>query len=295
MSDQAHSSIEKAIKITGIGKNNIRLIKTNESLEMIAEEFEKQIKEDIKNGFSPLHVTIAVGTTGSVAVDPLNEIALIANKYNIWAHVDAAYAGTAMLCEEFRWMIKGIENIDSYVFNAHKWMLTNFDCSLYFVKDKGALIRTFEILPEYLKTKEGDSVNNYRDWGIQLGRRFRALKLWFVIRHYGVKGLQEFIRRQISITKKLIETINTHKDFEITTPVHLNVICFRMLKGNSLEAQNINNEMLLDRLNKTGKYFFSHTKLADKYVIRFCIAQTNVSDAHVTQAWKDIVNYSNEI
>ena len=136
-----------------------------------------------------------MGTTGTLAIDPLDKIAVITKKHDIWLHVDAAYAGTALILPEFRWMIKGIEHADSLVFNPHKWMFTNFDCSAYFVKEKSALIRTFEIMPEYLKTDSASQVNNYRDWSIQLGRRFRALKLWFVIRSFGIRGLQDKIKK----------------------------------------------------------------------------------------------------
>ena len=197
-SSETHSSIEKGVKIAGFGRKSLRKIPVDDNFAVIPEKFEEAVKTDIKNGFKPLCFIATVGTTGSTAVDPLRVIGEICKKYNIWLHVDAAHAGTAMLLPENRWMIDGIEYADTYVFNPHKWMFTNFDCSAYFVKDKEALIRTFEIMPEYLKTPEDKRVNNYRDWGIQLGRRFRALKLWFVIRTYGVKGLQENVKNHIN-------------------------------------------------------------------------------------------------
>ena len=165
-------------------------------------KLEEAILEDKKMGFLPCCVIATLGTTGVTAVDPLRAIGAICSKYGIWLHVDAAMAGTALILPEFRWMLDGKEYIDSLVFNPHKWMFTNFDCSAFFVKDAATLIKTFEILPEYLKTRTRGQVNDYRDWGIPLGRRFRALKLWSVIRSYGVEGLQEKVRYHISLGKK---------------------------------------------------------------------------------------------
>jgi aromatic-L-amino-acid/L-tryptophan decarboxylase len=286
-SSEAHSSIEKAIKITGIGKNNLVKIKVDDEFKMITVELEKAIKSDLKKGYKPMCVVAALGTTGSTAVDSLEEISAICKKYNLWLHIDAAYAGSALILPEYRWMIKGIEQADSFVFNPHKWLFTNFDCSAYFVKDKGTLIRTFEILPEYLKTLSDDKVNNYCDWGIPLGRRFRALKLWFVIRNFGVKGLQEKLRYHISIAKDLADEIKKENEFEILAPVTFNVICFRYKPGfKSDEELNVINEKLLHTVNNTGKIYFTHTKLSGKYTLRLVIGQTNVSEINTNYAWK---------
>jgi aromatic-L-amino-acid decarboxylase len=202
--------------------------------------------------------------------------------------VDAAFAGTALILDEYKWMIRGIEKVDSFVFNPHKWMFTNFDCSAYFVKDKEALINTFSINPEYLKTKTSGKVNDYRDWGIQLGRRFRALKLWFVIRSFGIEGLKEKIRNHISLAEQLEQKINNSIDFEMVTPRTLNLLCFRYKpKGLSdLDQLNSINEQLLQKVNKTGKIYITHTKLNGIYTLRMVIAQTNVNENHVNNAWK---------
>lgn len=286
-SGEAHSSIEKAVKITGLGKSNLVKIKVDDEFRMISAELEKAIKLDIENGLKPMCVVAALGTTGSTAVDPLDEISDICRKYNLWLHVDAAYAGSALILPEYRRMIKGIENADSFVFNPHKWLFTNFDCSAYFVKDKGTLIRTFEILPEYLKTLSDDNVNNYCDWGIPLGRRFRALKLWFVIRNFGVKGLQEKLRYHISIAKKLAEEIKGDREFEILAPVTFNVICFRYKpEGKTENELNILNEKILHTVNSTGRMYFTHTKLNGKYTMRLVIGQTNVRENHLRNSWK---------
>lgn len=284
---EAHSSIEKAVKIAGIGKNNLVKIKVDDEFRMIPEELEKAIIQDIENGFKPMCAVAALGTTGSTAVDPLDKIAAICKKYNLWLHVDAAYAGSALILPEYEWMIKGIENSDSFVFNPHKWLFTNFDCSAYFVKDKASLIQAFEILPEYLKTLSDDKVNNYCDWGIPLGRRFRALKLWFVIRNFGAEGLRGKLRNHIAIAKNISNEIIKEKDFELLAPVTFNVICFRYKPGGKTEIElNELNEKLLHSVNSTGKIYFTHTKLKGKYTLRLVIGQTNVTEQHLIEAWK---------
>jgi aromatic-L-amino-acid decarboxylase len=287
-STEAHSSIEKGVKIAGFGKNNLRKIKVDKDFAMIPAALEEEILKDKKAGLWPLAVIAACGTTGSIAIDPLRRIGEICRKHDLWLHVDAAYAGTALLLPEKRSMIDGIEYADTFVFNPHKWMFTNFDCSAYYVKDKGALIRTFEILPEYLKTKEGKQVNNYRDWGIQLGRRFRALKLWFVIRSFGVEGLQAKIRSHIAWAQNLTGKIKAVEDFEILAPVPLATICFRY-KPTGIDDENQLNELnaqLLETLNATGKIYLTHTKLNNIYTLRLVIGQTYLQEDHVKKAWE---------
>jgi len=287
-SSEAHSSIEKAVKIAGIGKENLVKIKVDNEYKMNVDSLDEAIRTDIANSSKPLCVIAALGTTGSTAVDPLDKIAKICKEYNIWLHVDAAFSGSALLLPEYRWMLEGIEQVDSFVFNPHKWLFTHFDCSAYFVKDKESLVRTFEILPEYLKTLSDDKVNNYCDWGIPLGRKFRALKLWFVIRSFGVKGLQEKLRYQISIAKELEYIIKADKDFEILAPVTFNLICFRYKPSVVKSEDELNrlNEKLLHTVNNTGEIYFSHTKLNGKYTLRLVIAQTNVTKVHAFKAWK---------
>jgi aromatic-L-amino-acid decarboxylase len=211
--------------------------------------------------------------------------------------VDAAYAGTGLLLPENRWMIDGIESVDTFVFNPHKWMFTNFDCSAYFVKDKGALIRTFEILPEYLKTKEGDRVNNYRDWGIQLGRRFRALKLWFVIRTFGAEGLREKVRNHIQWTKELAETIENTGDFQLMAPLHLGTVCFRYKPTHMSEQEDLNklNMKLMETLNATGKMYLTHTKLRGSVTLRLVVGQTYQEKRHVEKGWELIRQTAQEL
>jgi len=269
-STEAHSSVEKAVKIAGIGRKNLVKIETDAQYRMNAELLSKAIAEDLASGFKPLCVIAAIGTTGCTAVDPLKEIAAVCEETGVWLHVDAAYAGTALLLPEYRWMIEGIEKADSFVFNPHKWMFTNFDCSAYFVKDKEALLRTFEILPEYLKTGNRGLVNDYRDWGIPLGRRFRALKLWFVIRSYGVTQLQQKIREHIDIARWFEQQVISHPGFEIMAPVPLSLVCFRYRPSCITGTENVNriNEELLTIINASGKIFLTHTKLKGQYTLR---------------------------
>jgi aromatic-L-amino-acid decarboxylase len=257
---------------------------------------EKAIAEDVKKGFTPCCVIATLGTTSTTAVDPLRQIGEICSKYNVWLHVDAALAGTALILPEFRWMIDGIGFVDSFVFNPHKWMFTNFDCSAYFVRDAGMLIRTFEILPEYLKTRTRGKVNDYRDWGVPLGRRFRALKLWCVIRMYGVNGLKEKVRYHIQIASKLSEMIKAEPGFELMAPVNLNTVCFRYHPtGKSAEEVNSINEELNHRLNDSGKIYLTHTKLNGNYTLRMVTAQTNVTLEHVVRAWDLIRKASKDL
>ena len=290
-STETHSSIEKAVKIAGLGRENLRKVPVDENYALIPEELEKAVKRDLARGFRPLAVVGTLGTTGSTAMDPIGAMGEICGKYGIWFHVDAAFAGTALILPEFRRLGEGLEYADTFVFNPHKWMLTNFDCSVYFVRDEEALVRTFEILPEYLKTPEGKRVKNYRDWGIALGRRFRALKLWFVIRSYGVEGIREILRRHIEIARCVEEEIRAREDFEILAPRTLNLVCFRYHPRGVDDREELNalNERLLQAVNATGKAFLTHTKLRGAYTLRMVTGQTRVTLEDALGAWELIV------
>jgi aromatic-L-amino-acid decarboxylase len=290
-SSEAHSSIEKATKIAGFGREYLRKIPVDDDYAMQFSALEEAVTRDLRLGYTPLCVVAAIGTTGSTAIDPLRRIASFCAKRGIWLHVDAAFAGSALLLPEFRWIADGIEEADSVVFNPHKWLFTNFDCSAYFVRDTEALVRTFEILPEYLKTPEGDRVNNYRDWGIQLGRRFRALKLWFVIRAYGVRGLQQILRNHIAMAQELAERIRSTPDFQLLAPVPLSLVCFRYApQGADPVSLDALNARLLETLNHSGQLYISHTRLSGRYALRLAIGQTTVQQRHVDTAWNLIVD-----
>jgi aromatic-L-amino-acid/L-tryptophan decarboxylase len=284
---QTHSSVEKAVKICGIGRKNLVKIPVRPDFSMDPEKLREAVKADVKKGFLPCCVVATICTTGTTAIDPLKTIGEICVKNRIWLHVDAAMGGTALILPEFQWMLEGREFIDSFVFNPHKWMFTNFDCSAFFVRDPEILIKTFEILPEYLKTRTRGSVNDYRDWGIPLGRRFRALKLWSVIRMYGVEELREKIRNHIRMAKRLAEMISSEPDFEILAPVVINVVCFRY-KPKGIPEDQINgiNEALNHRLNDSGKIYLTHTSINGIYTLRMVTGQTNVTMEHVGKAWE---------
>ena len=289
-SSQTHSSVDKAVKISGIGKKNIVRIPVRDDFSMDPEKLRAAIVKDKELGFVPACVIATLGTTGTTAIDPIRKIGEICQEFGIHLHVDAAMGGTALILPEFQWMLDGREYIDSLVFNPHKWMFTNFDCSAYFVKDATSLIRTFEILPEYLKTRTRGKVNDYRDWGVPLGRRFRALKLWSVIRSFGVEGLQEKVREHISIAAGLERMISEQPDFEIMAPRHLSVVCFRYRPAGYNEEQlNKINESLNHRLNDSGKIYLTHTSVNGKYTLRMVTAQTTVTSEHVKKAWSLIL------
>lgn len=296
-SSQTHSSIDKSVKIAGIGINNLVKVEVDSSLAMKPADLEKSISNDVANGLHPICVIASIGTTGTTAIDPLKPIVDICKKYNIWLHIDAAYAGTALVLEEYRWMIDGMEDADSFVFNPHKWMFTNFDCSAYYVKDKRTLLNTFEIMPEYLKTKFDKEVNNYRDWGIPLGRRFRALKLWFVIRNYGVEGIKGRIKEHISMSRELAKKIDIHPHFEQLVPLNFNMICFRYHPNDINDPNELNalNKKFLNSLNDTGEVYMTHTKIEGQYTIRMVIGQTYVQQQHVDKAWNIIQKLSQEL
>lgn len=291
ISTQTHSSLEKAIKMAGIGNDNLRLIDIDENFSMRTELLEEQIQKDKKAGFIPFFICAALGTTSSNAIDPIRKIGEISRREKCWLHVDAAMSGTAMLCPEFRHFQDGIELADSYCFNPHKWMFTNFDCDVFFVGNREELINTFSILPEYLRNQatESGQVFDYRDWHVQLGRRFRSLKLWFVIRHYGVEGLQYHIRKHIEMAQKFANWVRESEDFEIFVEPPFNLVCFRHKSSDDF------NMKLMNRVNETGKIYITHTKLNGQVVLRMSIGQTNTELKHVKHAWELILQKANEL
>ena len=283
---EAHSSIEKAVRIAGIGSNNLVKIPVDENGRMIPEVLDTKIDEDKNKGYIPICIVAALGTTGVCAVDPVDMIGNMALKHKIWLHIDAAFAGTALILPEFRETILGLKKADSFVFNPHKWMFTNFDCSLFFVKDPKHLQNTFSLVPEYLQTRNDSETNDYSNWGIHLGRRFRSLKLWFVIRNFGVEGIQKRLREHIDLAAYFEERISQDTRFEIVVPRGLSVVCYRLKgrEGQSLNDQNRMNAELLERINSTGRIYISHTVFRGKYTLRLVPAQTNTEKKHVDEA-----------
>jgi aromatic-L-amino-acid decarboxylase len=283
-SSQTHSSLEKAVRIAGLGKNALRILPVDDRYALRPDALSEQIQQDLVEGLKPCMVCATVGTTSSNAIDPVEAIGRICRTEKIWLHVDAAMAGTAALCPEFRYIHEGLASADSYCFNPHKWMFTNFDCDCFFVADRAALIRTLSILPEYLKNQatESGAVIDYRDWQVPLGRRFRALKLWFVIRHYGVEGLRHHVRRHVALAQEFAEWVAASEDFELAAPAPLNLVCFRHRGGNGINRQ------LMEGVNASGRLYLTHTMLAEQFTLRLCVGQTHTEARHVRGAWETI-------
>lgn len=282
-SNQAHSSIQKAARIAGIGDERMRLIKTDANMRIDVAALQAAIRADREAGLTPFFVCAAVGTTSSMAVDPVADIARVAE--GCWIHVDAAMAGTAALCPEFRWIHDGLELADSYCFNPHKWMFTNFDCNAFWVRDRKALLDALSILPEYLRTAEYESgaAIDYRDWQIPLGRRFRSLKLWFVLRSYGAEGLRHHVREHVRLAESFARKVDEHPDFELVVPRSLNLVCLAHRRGDAFTEQ------LMQTINSTGQLYLSHTVLSGRYTIRVSIGGRDQQQRHVDRAWNLMV------
>ena len=283
-STQTHSSLEKAVKIAGLGLENMRLVEVDEQFAMRPAALAARIAEDRSRGLTPCFVCATVGTTSSNAMDPLPEIGVICREEGLWFHVDAAMSGTAALCPEYRFIHEGLELANSYCFNPHKWMFTNFDCDCFYVDDRAALIEALSVLPEYLRNQatESGAVIDYRDWQIPLGRRFRALKLWFVIRHYGAEGLRHHVRRHVELAQRFAGWVEESEEFERTAPAPLNLVCFRHRGGDEV------NRKLLEELNRAGELYLTHTMLNEVYTLRFSIGQARTEEEHVSRAWQRI-------
>ncbi|HSA83112.1 MAG TPA: pyridoxal-dependent decarboxylase [Geminicoccaceae bacterium] len=296
-SAEAHSSVEKAVKIAGLGRNSLRLIATDDIFAMRPDALDAAICEDLAAGRVPAGVVASLGATGVGAIDPLRPIGAVCREHGLYLHVDAAWAGSALLLEEQRWMIDGVGHADSFVFNPHKWLLTNFDCSAHYVRDPAALIRTLSILPPFLQSREGAEVIDYRDWGVPLGRRFRALKLWFVLRSYGVARLQALLRDHIAWTDELAERIRAAPDFELTSPPSLALLTFRYRPPGIEDDEALDrlNERLLHALNDSGHLYLTQTRVRGRYVIRFAIGQLYTTRAHVERAWQVITTTAREL
>lgn len=284
LSSQTHSSIEKMARVAGLDRSQLRMIDVDERYAMRPARLREQMAADRAAGHLPCFVAATLGTTSSNAIDPVPEIGPICREADAWLHVDAAMSGPAAICPEHRGLHAGLEHADSYCANPHKWMFTNFDCDCFYVADRAALVRALTILPEYLRNAatESGAVIDYRDWQIPLGRRFRALKLWFVIRHYGVEGLQHHLRRHIALAQDFRAWVEASGDFEVVAPAPFNLVCFRHRAGDAF------NEALVARLNESGRLYLTHTRLDGRYVMRLCVGQAATEARHVEAAWRRI-------
>ncbi len=290
-SAEAHSSVEKAVAIAGLGTDALRRVAVDDDLALDPVALEAQIQADIKGGLKPGLIAATVGTTSSLAVDPIPALAELSQKYDLWLHVDAALAGTATICPEHRGLIEGLEGAQSYSFNPHKWMLTNLDCSCFYVQDPKPLLDALSVLPEYLRNRatEVGGVIDYRDWQIPLGRRFRALKLWFVLRYYGTHGLRDHVRRHIGYAERFADAVVRHPEFELVAPARLNLVCFRHRGGDALSEQ------ILERINRSGAAFLTHTRIGGHYAIRLAIGATATEEHHVDNVWELLQKTADEL
>lgn len=289
-SEHTHSSIDKAMLMLGLGLKSLRKIEVNERFEMIPEKLEAAIEEDKANCILPFCVVPTIGTTSTTSVDPVDAVADICEKHGLWMHVDAAYAGPAAMLEEKRGLFTGWERADSIVFNPHKWLFTPMDCSALYVRDLTLLKQTFTLVAEYLKSTE--EVENMMDYGVQLGRRFRALKLWFVLRYFGSEGLASLIREHCRLTKVLIERLDASSDWEVMAPAPFALACFRATPyGVPEEELNTLNEKLMNAINASGRAYLSHTKLNGKFTLRLSIGSIRFEERHLEEVWEILNEY----
>ncbi len=280
-SEQAHSSITKGLRVAGIPADRLRFVATTPNFAMRADHLAYEIVNDQKNGLIPFFVAATVGTTSTTAIDLVTEVGWVANNFNAWLHVDAAFAGAAALCPEMRFLNAGLETADSYVFNPHKWLLTNFDCSAFYVADRASLNEALSITPEYLRNpaSESGAVVDYRDWQVPLGRRFRALKLWFVLRHYGLDGLRAHIRRHIAWAAELTKWVEADARFELAAPTVVSLVCFRHTNGNKATSR------VLDAVNQSGRAYLTSTTLDGQLTLRVAIGSPQTEHHHVQELW----------
>jgi aromatic-L-amino-acid decarboxylase len=279
-SEQAHSSIEKGAIAVGIGQENVRKVPVDDQFRMRPEALRELVQRDLAQGLRPCCVAATIGTTSTTSVDPVPAIAEICRQHNIWLHVDAAYAGSAALAPEFRWAFEGCGRADSFVTNPHKWLATPIDCSVFYTARPDVLRRAFSLIPEYLQTREDPRAINLMDYGVPLGRRFRALKLWFVLRSFGREGLAEMIRTHVRMAQDLAREIAAHPRFEIAAPHPFSVVCFRY-RGTDDE-----NRQLLERVNASGEVFLSGTVLKSRFTLRLAIGNYHTTAQHVARAWE---------
>jgi len=282
LSPESHSAGEKAVRIAGLGDAAIRVLEVDpSSLSVTADSLRAAVAADRAAGVTPLFVLATVGTTSTTAIDPVRALGELCRAEGIWLHVDAAYAGVAAVCPELRWLNDGLELADSYATNPHKWLLTNFDCDAFWVADRDALVGALSVLPEFLRNAptESGAVIDYRDWQIPLGRRFRALKLWAVLRWYGAQGLREHIRTGVALAQELASWARADPRFEVVAPHPLGLVCLRLVAGDAAS------EALLRAVNESGEAYLSHTRVHGRYVLRVSIGGTFTERRHVEALW----------
>jgi len=292
VSEHSHSSIEKAVITLGLGQRGLRKIPADSEFRMDVRVLAAAIDEDKRNGYLPFCIVATVGTTSTSSIDPVSEIIPIGEEHAMWLHVDAAYAGSAAIVPEFRHILAGCERADSLVTNPHKWLFTPFDLSVLYCRHMDLLKRAFSLVPEYLRTPEQEKVRSGSDYGIQLGRRFRALKLWMVMRYFGHEGLAARIREHCRLAQLFASWIEESPDWEVMAPLPLALVCFRACpkgEGQSIEGLDALNERVMHGVNASGRALLSHTRLNDKLTLRLSIGNIRTTEKHVRQVW-DLLN-----
>jgi aromatic-L-amino-acid decarboxylase len=288
---EAHSSIEKAAIVTGIGRDGVRRVAVDDAYSMKVDALEQAIVEDRASGWQPFCVVGTLGTTSSTSMDPAAELAQVCRREGLWLHLDAAYAGAAAIAPEFRSLFAGWEEADSIVFNPHKWMFTPFDASLLLFRD-GELFRdAFSLVPEYLRTSVQGDVHNFNEYGVQLGRRFRALKLWLQIRYFGVDGIAARIREHCRMAREFASWVASDPEWELLAPVPFSTVCFRCCPAAPgatpvASATDDLNQAILDAVNETGRYYLSHTRLAERFTLRLSLGNPRATIDHVRGCWE---------
>lgn len=286
-SNQAHSSVDKAALLAGFGRRNIRHVGHNEAFAMRPDDLRRLIEADLAAGKKPCAIVATTGTTATTALDPIAPIATIAREHGLWLHVDAAMAGSAMILPECRWMWDGVEQADSLIFNAHKWLGAAFDCALYYVRDPQHLVRVMSTNPSYLRTAADAEVKNLRDWGIPLGRRFRALKLWFLLREQGIAGLQTRLRRDIANAQWLADQVKSTPNWQVLAPVPLQTVCVRHAPpGLSGEALDRHTQGWVDRINRSGQAYLTPALLDGRWMARVSVGTASTERENVTKLWR---------
>jgi aromatic-L-amino-acid decarboxylase len=282
----AHSSIEKAALLAGLGRDNLRLLPTDDAHALRAEALEEALQADVEAGRRPCAIVATVGSTGTTAIDPVARIGELARARGAWLHVDAAMAGTAMACPELRWMWEGVEQADSVVWNPHKWLGIGFDCTAYHVRDPDHLVRVMATDPSYLRTAQDGAVKNYRDWGIALGRRFRSLKVWFVLSTLGAEGIRAEVRRHLGLARWLADQIDAAPGWERLAPVPLQTVTFRHsrpgLDAARLDAHNL---ALARAINASGKAYLTPAVVKGVQTLRVSIGATGTTSEDVAALW----------
>ena len=279
-SEHAHSVVDKAAITLGIGEQNLIKIRSGEAFSMRADLLAQAIERDLADGFTPFCIFATVGSTSTAAIDPVPALADIAARHDCWLHIDAAYAGSAAVSPRFRYLLEGAERAQSLVLNPHKWLFTPVDLSVLYTSRPDILRQTFSLVPEFLRSTSNPRALNYMEYGVPLGRRFRALKLWFILRYYGHEGIVRMIEEQVRWAQELSEVIAADPEFEVCSPTNLSLICFRK------KSSNEENEALLERVNASGEVFLSHTMLDGRFVIRLSIGNMGTTRNHVFRAWE---------